>query len=214
MRSFELFRRGDAGRRSPRRRIRDVVAQRVDVASDVWTALLAVGTIAASVIALGIALWSERNRRRDSAAEQLRGARTVLTLCGEAAQYGGIEIVNASNEPIVDVIVLAGECLPWRWIPAQGYGHSHTALLRAGGTWNAGGHWSQSADLRADYDVEGNALPPPNYFTLSLVAVIEWTDARGTRWQRHGRDEPIRTSRHSAAHAVFPRAGSSAPSIA
>ncbi len=197
-------------------RIRGVIAQRIDVASDAWTILLATGTIAAAAVALGIAVWGERNRRRDAKAEQLRTARTVLTLCGQAAQYGGIEIVNASNEPIVDVLVIAGECPPWRWVPAGGYGQSHTVLLTAGGTWNAGGYWSQSAQLTAEYDADGNALPPPAYLTPSLVAVIEWTDSRGTRWLRRGRDEPVQTSRHSAAHAGHSRAdaNSSEPSIA
>ena len=192
----ELFRRGDAGRRSPRRRIRDVVAQRVDVASDVWTILIAVGTVAASVIALGIALWSERNRRRDAAAEQLRGARTVLTLCGEAAQYGGIEIVNASNEPIVDVIVLAGECLPWRWIPAQGYGHSHTALLRAGGTWNAGGHWSQSADLLRRIRRRGQCVAPAELLH-ALAGGRHRVD--GCTWHALATTRPRRTGAYLAA---------------
>jgi hypothetical protein len=173
----------------------------VEVVHDGWTMLTAIGAVAASVLALGIALWSERNRRQDARSDQDRSARTVLTLCGQAAQYGGIEIVNASDEPILDVLLVGGECAPWTWVPAGGYGHSHTTLLRAAGTWNAGGHWSQSADLLGEYDAFGNALPPPNYLTLSLVAVIEWTDSRGTRWKRRGRDEPVRTLRHIAAHS-------------
>ena len=181
-----------------------VAALAVEVVHGAWTILTAIGTVTASVLALGIALWSERNRRQDARADQVRSARTVLTLCGHAAQYGGIEIVNASSEPILDVLLVSGGCAPWSWVPADGYGHSHTTLLRAGGTWNAGGHWSQSADLRGDYDPDGNALPPPHYFTLSLVAVIEWTDSRGTHWQRHGRDEPVRTTRHNAAHSGVP----------
>jgi hypothetical protein len=154
--------------------------------------LTAVGTISATLAALGLALAGERRRaaqRRDDAlAEARREARRVVALCGTDADVDDavwLVVRNLSSAAVHDVRLTAGYTVtdagspdpPWTWI-AHDSASSFRATLAAGAQWRPGGAWSPGSGAPG--------RPPTTAQSQWFAATIEWTDLDGVRWRRDG----------------------------
>jgi hypothetical protein len=176
----------------------------VDVQPDIWTILTAVGTIGAVIAAL-LGVWygitaakRERQRLEDRSAQS--DARKIVVICRivldvnahpEPTWRDGIEIVNASPEPILEVRLLHASSKPtvesmrpWYWSPGSG-GSSHTQLLLPGQERQFGGRWIPVGGGVTNFETPSNA--DRGWF----MATVTWSDVRNRHWIRRAGEEPV-----------------------
>lgn len=157
------------------------------------------GPYVASVVALGVAGWSDqmrrRDRRRDFDSRHLSEARNVVIESWEVPT-----VTNASTLPIRDVTLIGGDrfvtkngrYIDWHCEPTiKDESVASVALLRPDQQHRfIDGDW-------ALFDREGNAYGGDWLRQLegddhAVVARIEWTDSHGNFWARAGGADPVR----------------------
>lgn len=159
-----------------------------------WVSAGVCASFLASAVALSIAGWGERNRRRAERATQLTNARSVVGLAhpyDTDEALASVEIVNGSPEPILDVLVVKGEVDVGRIVE---WGMHHTATgvtaILGGASERLPGSWLIGRD---------SGLASVSYPTIHYL--IRWTDARGQRWERDGTATPRRVGPTRAGDA-------------
>lgn len=163
------------------------------------------GPYVASVVALGVAVWSDQMRRRDKRHDvdvgHLSEARNVVIESWEVPT-----VTNASTSPIRDVTLIGGDrfitktgrYIVWQCEPTIiDQSVASVALLRPDQQHRfVDGDW-------ALFDPAGNAFGGDWARQLdsddhAVVARIEWTDSHGTFWTRAGGADPVRIPARSS----------------
>jgi hypothetical protein len=190
------------------------VAALVDVVvqPDIWTKLTAIGTIGSVAAAMILAGWAglagRRARRRQDDREARAEARKVVSLPGHVDDLwptddGGqelvikelIQIVNAGDEPILEVRMVYGgsdkgnETMDdWQWM--HGSGSSYSPLVLANDRFSFGGRWQVIGS--------NEQKNPSNADRGGFFGVVTWSDARNRHWIRRGRDQPVELQQRTA----------------
>lgn len=162
------------------------------------------GPYVASVVALGVAVWSDQMRRRDKRhdvdSSHLSEARNVVIESWEVPT-----VTNASTLPIRDVTLIGGDrfitktgrYIDWHCEPTiLNHSVASVALLKPDESHRfIDGEWQL-------FDQAGNAYgsnwrPQLDDDDHAVSARVEWTDAHGNHWAWVGGADPVRITARS-----------------
>lgn len=145
----------------------------------------AILTVVAVVIALVVAFADARSRRREQRDRETAQARQIFAEVGIDDGKACAIVTNHSNEAITMVqptLVLAPEMpadVRTQWQVSPSSRGDILTLLQPG---------QQFPVPYQHLWPEGQTRPPIRYYTVTF----EFTDSRGFRWSRTGRDQPVR----------------------
>lgn len=158
-----------------------------------WMIAGVIASFLASVVALSIAGWSERNRRRSENSAQLTSAWSVVTIAHPYEPDGpAVDILNGSAAPILEVRIISGEVYDGR--RTVGWYMHHTA---SGVTAILGG----ASSRLPGYWMTDHGSPLGSAAIHGIHYVIQWTDTRGQRWERDGTGTPREVGLPRGEHA-------------
>jgi hypothetical protein len=158
-----------------------------------WMIAGVIASFLASVVALSIAGWGERNRRRGERIVQLTNARSVVTIAHPYEPDGpAVEVLNGSPAPILEVRIIRGDVYDGR--RTVGWYMHHTAsgvtAILPGASSRLPGYWMTD---------QGSPLAFAAIHGIHYV--IQWTDTRGQRWERDGTGTPREVGPPRGEHA-------------
>lgn len=163
---------------------------------------IAVGTIAAAVVAAWLGLQAQRASRVQAREARLKNNRQVIGVYKTAGEGGGptVEVINAGPEVITRVVVevhhrptvQGTDVLPlvWEWADPVLAEHPTVDYLLPGGRVDLAGSFRPRTESGAD-PVDGPA--PVSVETQAVDLGLIWEDSYGQVWNKRGGDEAFPT---------------------
>lgn len=159
--------------------------------------LIAVGTIGAALVALRLGVQAQRATGAQECAARMKLNRQVLCLYvrDNAGQRPGIQVVNASPEPVTHLLVQVTALAPsdemegnvwWEWDNKALNGYPTMSYLLSGAVRELSGAFRPRLDPDADpVSRRGSGAVDVDGVSVSLT----WQDAYGDVWQKRARND-------------------------